>query len=539
MRKTMLPLLVVAAACDPAADDALTYDAETAVEEADVDAGFDEPGIELSADDSPSAASGVWNPRKIDPSRCGDPEEPVSAPPRSGRCDIELRVVNSEFATGQGISEGKGEISIEYTATTAAPPSSNTLNLPDAFGGSMVYTVGEKKYHGAMLGEYTVPAGATLPVEVCADFTEHDNGGANGGDDHASMCSLITLECDPFNGQPSIVQEMGPRRLCGDNVCRGSVATTIKVMRADADMDGVENEDDLTPEPCDELEKGKNGNALLQYFHYDDDDFTTLAQAAGTDLSRPYPAYDYKVLLIDSDTSSPGGLNRDAIREADLVFPPTREGLLDAMQVLTSEGYRFDAFVHAHGYKNGSDDSSFEVLSGSQISGNWLLDATEPDEIGTARGGIPMLAWWSTTCIAARQIDAWLELGAQTASGAVDVQFYPNAYHNFVDGWLAMETYGRAVEDAVTPGVVTGAETVIAAHGATPPWGCIAPTVLGDGPCVDDYFNDDLGCSDAAYDIWEVYDASLTGAENMAASSERDYVGFTGLRFGGALSSWP
>ena len=384
-----------------------------------------------------------------------------------------------------------------------------------------------------------MPTGATLPVQVCADFREHDFGGVNGNDDLGSACAIVTLECDPVNGQPSFTRELGPATLCGPNQCNGSAAATIKVMRADADMDGVENDDDFTPEPCDEFEKGTNGNALLQYFHYDDDDFTTLAQSLGADLSRPYPAYDYKVLLIDSATSNPGGANSKAIREADLVFPPTRAGHLDAMQVLTAEGYRFDANVYAHGYKSNANDAKFETLSGGMIKGDWLVSATEPDKIGTARGGVPLMAWWSTTCIAARQIDAWMEIGGLVASGAEDVQFYPNAYHNYVDNWLTLQSYDDAVENSVTSGVVTASEALVVAQGATAPWFCVAPTALGLNVCAEDFFNDDVGANDAAYNIWEVYDHSVSGADNMAISSERDFVGDINLRFGAALSDWP
>lgn len=524
MRKSLLPLLVLFTACDPAADE-LELDLQ-----ADSDA-----EVELrdgSGDD-------VWHPRPLNPEFCLNPEQPISYPPDpTGHCDIELRIKNTEFASGQGISEGKGEISTRFTATTNAPASVNTGRVPGS--GYLVYTVGESKYHGKVLANYTVPTGGNLPVEVCADFREHDFGGGNGNDDIGSACTVVNLECDPVNGQPSFTKNLGPATLCGPNQCNGSAAAKIKVMRADADMDGVENDDDFTPEPCDEHNKGTNGNGLLQYFHYDDDDFTTLAQSLGAELSRPYPAYDYKVLLIDSATSNPGGANNKAIREADLTFPPTRAGLMDAMRVLTAEGYRFDALVHAHGYKTDwPDDAKFETLSGGMINGDWLVAATEPNEIGTARGGVPLMAWWSTTCIAARQLDAWITIGGLVASGAEDVQFYPNAFHNYVDNWLSLQSYGDAVDNSVTTGVVSASEGLIGLQGATAPWVCIAPTAVGIGDCTDDFFNDGVGPNDAAYNIWEVYDDSLSGADNMAISSERDFYGDINLRFGAAVSSWP
>jgi|GEM_PF-1992787 len=538
MRKSLLPLLVLFAACDPADEALYELEAEDAEFDDELEWDADE---DLVAQTAPAAAdeNEVWDPKNIPENLCGDPDEPLSLPPDpSGSCDIEVRVKNTEFTEGQGISEGKGEMSTVVTASVSVPaPAETSANIPNS--GYLIYSAGESKYHGRVLETYTVPVGQTLNVEVCADFTEHDFGGTNGDDDLGSQCGNLMLQCDPSNGQPSYTMTLGPTDLCGPNQCNGKAAATIKVMRADADQDGVENDDDFTPEPCDEHEKGENGVALLQYFHYDDDGFTTLAQSVGADLSRPYPAYDFKVLLIDNDTSNPMGVNNKAITEADLTFPPTRRGLLDAMQVLTAEGYRFDSIVHAHGYKRNANDAKFEVLQGNMITGKWLVDATEPDKVGTARGGIPLMAWWSTTCIAARQIDAWIEIGGLVASGAEDVQFYPNAFHNYVDNWLAGQAYDNAVHNSVTSGVVDAAELVIQAESLLDPWFCIGDGVLGTNDCAEDFFNDDEGANEARYNISDVYDHSLSGAENMALSSERSFLGITGLRFGAGIYSWP
>src|SRR5690606_31334821 len=180
------------------------------------------------------------------------------------------------FVSGQGVSEGRGELSAVVTAT--APNGSQAVaSVPESS-----YNVGQTQGHYRSLGTYVVKTGKTKNISVCAEFTEHDNGGANGVDDIGTACTNVQLECDPVHGQPTFKQTVGPAVLCGDNQCNGQASAKIEVMRADADYDGVENEDDFTPEPCDEHRKGDNGVALLLYYHYDDDDFTSLAQSLGT-----------------------------------------------------------------------------------------------------------------------------------------------------------------------------------------------------------------------------------------------------------------
>ncbi|PRQ08141.1 hypothetical protein [Enhygromyxa salina] len=479
-------------------------------------------------------AGGIWQPKPIKPQWCENPEFEPSRPPDPGGCDIELRLIETQFVTGQGISEGRGELSTDVTST------SNGGSVGSASVSERTYTVGERKNHELMIDTYHLAIGAVEQVQVCADFTEHDGGGGNGQDDVGTACTQINLECDPGNGVPTQTVTLGPVALCGPNQCNGSAAAKVEIMREDADGDNVPNADDFTPEPCDEHDKASEGVALLLYFHYDDDAFTTLAQSMGTNLSKHYGAYDYVALVMDNATSNANGTSNKAFSHADVVFEPTRDGLMDAMQHLTAKGYRFDTFVHAHGYKRGSvpSDSKFEVLSGGMISGDWLVDATHPDNIGTARGGIPIIAWWATTCYAARMIDAWETIGAIVASAAIDVQFYPNAWLNFWDGWVAGDQYRPAVDDSVTPSVVTASDSMIVAQGEVGPYWCVAPTAIGQNPCAEDFFNDDVGANEAMYNLDGIYDHGMSGKDNMAAASVRDFIGIQTVTFGAAFG-WP
>jgi len=207
--------------------------------------------------------------------------------------------------------------------------------------------------------------------------------------------------------------------------------------------------------------------------------------------------------------------------------------------------------VYSHGYKDGADDSSFEVVSGDQITGDWLVSATDPCAIGTARGGVPIMAWYSTTCIAARQIDAWIEIGALSDSGADDVEFFPNASGNFLANWTSGQPYKAAVDSSRTPAVIAASNFEIRQEGMAAPWRCLpddpstqtpmdGPGVVTDkNACAEDFFNDNLGPNDAAYNIWEVYDTSLSGAENMLRASHREFLGDPNLKFGASGHRWP
>lgn len=489
---------------------------------------------------------------------CNDPEvDEIPRPPDpSGYCNVEVRLVSSTFVTGQGVSDGRGEISFDVTATERGSGGSSTVASDD----EQKYNVGQSIGHQMDLGTYRVPLNQRRTVDVCITFTEHDNGGANGQDDVASVCGAVELTCSGHDGngdgmpdgQVAFKQTLGPASFCGPNVCLGSASAEISVMAADADMDCVPNDEDFTPEICDEYNKGEEGLAVLLYEHFDDNGLTTFFQSVGINTHQVYPHYDYVVYVADNETSNAWNTSGPSYRDADMTYPPTRAGLREAMRHLTAEGYRFDTFVFAHGSKNGPDDADIEVLEGAKITGEWLVDTTDPAESGTERGGIPILVWWSTTCIAKRQIDAWIEIGAKAASGSVDVQFYPNAWGNFFKNWVSGDEYKVAVDDSVTFLVVQAVELYIQNEGRLPPYLCLEDDpltllVLNDGPglvtqlnaCAENFFNDDIQPDDAAYNLEEVYDHARSGAENMAIASERTFMGNNRITFGGTGVTWP
>lgn len=538
---SLIPLLATLVGCT-ANDDGPSADADT---------------TERTAE---ASAASTWNPhgpytKQQLEQLCNDLEWTPSTPPQGGSCTIEVRLTQTSFVTGQGVSEGRGEISATASADPqdpALPPTTETIPTQE-------YNPEQSNGQNVDLGTYEVAVGTVERVEVCVDFVEHDNGGANGVDDTATGCTTLVLRCSGADmnndglpdGAAATTATIGPVQLCGDNQCNGSVSAVIQTMAADADMDDVPNDEDFTPDICDEVDKGDGGIGLIVYYHFGDNWLTSLFQGIGTGIAGAYPEYDYVILVSDQDASNPMNINDDMFREADLVLPPTRDGLMDAMRDMTSKGYRFDTKVFSHGHKNGPDDADFETVSGDAITGDWLVGATEPDLIGTARGGVPLIAWWSVTCIAARQIDAWITIGGIAASGAVDVQFNANVFGNYFTDWANNYTYQNSVDQSVTATSIFAVETLIREEGRKAPFLCRNDdpntpeqgdgpgTVLELNPCAEDFFNDSLGSNDARYNIEEVYDRSVSGAENMQISSAREFLGDTSVTFGAPGHFWP
>lgn len=458
--------------------------------------------------------------------------------------------------TGQGAFEGDGEISFHVVADPLTDP---TLPAVVEFVGTQDYGVEEVKGHTIGLGTYEVAAGTVEEVRVCVNFREHDNGGLNGGDDTGAACTVIPLVCSAADANGDGRADGSRRRddwvasnqLCGDNQCNGSVAAMFETMAEDADNDNVVNAKDVTPDVCDEELKGTEGIGALVYYQFGDSGMTSLFQAIGVNLAQIYPHYDYVVLVADQQASNPMHVKAAAFSGANKVFPPTREGLLDGVQELTSRGLRFDTFVFSHGTEAGvANDSSFETITGDPITGDFLLASLgDSFESGTEVGGIPIVAWWSTTCFAARQVDVWMAIGALTTSGSIDTYFYPNSWGLFFSDWVGGDQYKIAVDTSTPWSVVTAAEMLMDSQSQMPPFLCQYddpstpqpgdPSGLATGlnGCAVAFFTG----NDSLHPILD-YEQDLSGAENMARSSVRVFLGDGTITFGAPLrqgSAWP
>src|SRR5690606_28506044 len=84
----------------------------------------------------------IWTPHPIDPQLCENPEgEPSRPPDSSGQCEIDMFLIQTKFVSGQGVSEGRGELSAVVTAT--APNGSQAVaSVPESS-----YNVGQTQGH--------------------------------------------------------------------------------------------------------------------------------------------------------------------------------------------------------------------------------------------------------------------------------------------------------------------------------------------------------------------------------------------------------
>jgi hypothetical protein len=509
----------------------------------------------------------------INPNRC-NPEEPAPPPPvpPDGTCEIDIMAEWFEYEEGQGASEGKAEGSVSYTLTDSKSGDVLTTRIPET--GSYKLTKDAEFTLNKTLGTYSVKRNRQLSVEVCATFREHDKDviDINGDDDVGTDCETLTLTC-PQAGDSELLHA----DLCRGGDCKklkGAMASSIKVLAADADSDCVENEDDYTPEPCDEAWKGQLCRSSLVYFHYGNDAFTNLVQNLGTDLDLAMVGYDRVVLLIDDDQIGPFNLNPAALNLADVVMPPTEQNFFASLQDLTAEGCDIDVTLFSHGGIEWMSLSDLSVSNGGayisalsdddgsvdpDITTNELLADTDPAYSGTL--AVPVRMTYGVPCFYAEWNQTWLDVGAKVTNGSVDVNFQPRFYGRFANAWNAGQTYGNALGGEFSVAEETLAFAFIEAQGLLTPWLCVGNSVLGSNACAVNFFTDtDLlpmvdvnsvlldGPDEAKYALGGpledlagiVYNPALSGVANMRASSTKVLAGNPAVRKNvPATLSWP
>lgn len=504
----------------------------------------------------------------IDPRRC-DPEEPAPPPPPiNGKCTIDLRIDEVGFSSGQGWFENRAEASAKFTATNLATGGITTGSYPGS--GTIKMEVGATHTVSVPLGTYEVLENDTLDVKVCAQFTEEDKG--LNKDDVGIDCETVTLEC------PEPGENRGLRAdLCKGGDCsklRGAMTANLEVLTADADRDCVPNEDDYTPEPCDEALKGQLCRSSLVYFHYGDGILNDLVQNLGTNLVPAMTGYDRVVLLIDDDQIGPFNLNPAALGLADVVMLPTEQNFFASLQDLTSRGCDIDVWMFSHGTPEWEAQLDLSVIKiGGSVTAQAdddislspdittveLLEDTDPAASGTP--AVPVRMTYGTPCFYELWNAPWTTVGAKVTSGAIDINFRPNFYDNFVANWNGGMTYANSLANEYSAGRENLAFGFIMAEGLLPPWSCIGNTVLGTNPCAQNFFTDiDLfpqvdatgawvdGPDEAKYGIGGplddtagiLYDPALSGATNMRRSSSKVMVGNGGIsKSVPATLTWP
>lgn len=512
-------------------------------------------GGEPTATGTSSAASTIPPPPA--PDLC-DPtsQEPVPRP--GGICTFEISLDQIINLAGQGVTEGAMEVNVVASADGAGKSWPGPMPAThDGFVVGSSTPVGK----GYVLGTYAVPAGTNRKVKLCSTFKEVDSGGINGSTDTGTGCTWVTLTatsapsnhviCTAAPTTPSVTAD-----LCGPNQCNGRFKATYEVMVADADMDLIPNDDDFTPDVCDEEEKGQKGRASLVWFHMGDGPITTFFQAFGTDLSKALTGYDYKVVVVDPTYAGPFLINAAAINSADLVLSPYEANLYLAMQEITRRGYDMDIWVFSHGSQwtgsggvehtyfmsedtgecttapagelcgNGHDDDGDGTVdeaactvapagelcwNGIDDGGDGIVDNDDgvydseitqnlaPDRIGTDL--VPIRMVYSIACFNEGMNWAWSQVGAVVTSGTEAINFFPVFYGGFADAWNTASTYTSSVIQSDKPGDRALVEAYVLAQGGTfdcddinlPNHDEELLSVLGLNPCAQDFFVDSDG----------------------------------------------
>jgi hypothetical protein len=515
----------------------------------------------------PGTGAPSCTPAPISNDICGLEEIPPP-PAVNGECTVELLADTITFTKGQGASEGKAEASLTYLLTDLDTGGMQAELLPRS-GGWLQLT--KKKPHtlGQSIATYVVEEGEEKDVEVCARFREHDDDVLNGKDDLGSGCATVTLTCPQDRDSITMSADMCQGGNC--NTLNGAMSTRVKVLTADADRDCVENEDDYTPEPCDEERKGQECRASLVYFYYGDGSIADLAQNLGTDLKKAMDGYDRVVLLIDQAHIGPFGIDNGEIDSADVVMDPTEGNFFASLQDLTARGCDFDTWMFSHGGIEWVDGGGVAVNNGgfvnaladndgdqfADITTEELEDDTDPANSGTS--SVPIRMTYGTPCFYEQWNAAWIGAGAKVTSGAVDIAFFPFDFERFADAWDAGSTYGAALAGESTAASRLASFALIEAEGNL--FGCVNDSVIDRNACARDFFVDtDLtgqllldssfvdGPDEAGYDIGGplyntvgiTYDPAVSGAQNMIRSSAKSLVGNAAIRKDSpATLSWP
>jgi hypothetical protein len=445
----------------------------------------------------------------------------------------EVTLEGVEVTDKQGISDGNLELEVESSFSQGAA-SGNASWSKDKAKEDIGYTAGEP------MGTFVVPRGSNRTVTLCHTTTEVDFGGSNGRDDVAEECVTTTLSC-PGTRERDVAATTNfckGNRKDNTGACKnfnGTVTVSWKIRLADNDGDGVENEDDFTPDPCDDVKLGEEhqaagGRASITYFRMGDGYLNTLVQHVGVDLEKPMEGYAYVVLLIDDPKFLGLTLSDDALKNANLVLTPTEDNFIRAFREVTSRGYDVDVWEWSHGQLDGFGGATLNTIDPNvTIDSIDLATRLAPSQTGART--VPIRAVYSTVCYHSALNDTWLSVGAQVSGAPRFISFHPTLAAPFADLWNTGSTYGGAIAAQMAGGAHLIAEDFVflqgqaslasAALASSLPPGCGAlDSVFNQNPCAKWYFDDGAG-DYAGYDMnGGEYDQTKSGLANLRFSSQ-------------------
>jgi hypothetical protein len=496
---------------------------------------LDDAAVPLLGEGPPPCPDGSDNPGpdEICREECYRPPPP----PQPQACTYEIFLSDVTVIDNQGASEGGLVLSADFAINGAG---SAGWTAPSKLVEGQSVTTDQK------IGTITVPWHQHRSLVVEGSFTEHDNGGANGEDDHGTGLSIpLVLSCPGAQkvGMPSM-----PIPLVGGNTgnVNGMVMFSFEAILVDADDDGEPNETDFTRTDCEEHNKGKLGEAVVIYEEYDDGPINTLAQAVGIRIGNAYDS-DYDGLaLIFTDNASNNFFGLDAALkdQADMLLPSTTASIVDAYRQYTRKGYAIDTWIFSHGMTNLGDlgpdclpdsqlpstapncdnthfSAGVEEPSTNIVTEEFLLFYLSQPMTGTDL--VPLRMVYMGSCYGEGFGDTWLAIGAKVTSGTIGVNVYPQEANDAGGLWRGGLDYASVVGSSGTNIVAHEVSNkFIFLRGLTK--GCA--DVYSSMPCAVDFWTDDpLSATDKTPYPQLYYDTGLDGGANMLLNTTRIIAG--------------
>jgi hypothetical protein len=438
---------------------------------------------------------------------------PPPPPPPHTDCTIQVMMEQVTVDQGQGISEGKLEVSV------SADAGNGPVRWPSS--GDMKMKVAYPKTTDVLVAEHQVPRNSSKTINVCATFTEYD-GFLNGATDTGNDCESVLLTC-PMGAMTTTVSAP----LCRGGNCKhlnGAMTARFRISMSDEDGDGVPNDQDFTPEPSDEACRGQLGNALFIYVEYAPSNLTSIIGMIETALDSivKTPPYDYLVIaaspeVYDGWNNTPFSISFGTIARANMVVPTTIAGLRSGYRAATSRGYAITHMVLADGgtiqgdaYFTSSEPSG--IITASSVAG--LLS---PAATGTC--AVPLLAVYSNASYMSRADSVWLNAGAKAASGPLFVDPRPQFVVGFATAWNTGQKFADALGAGFDANIVNANNDHISQYANTT-LGCdpnAGAGVLDKNQCSVDFFTTLGGPPELDFnaDGRTDFDTTISGAENL------------------------
>jgi hypothetical protein len=260
-----------------------------------------------------------------------------------------------------------------------------------------------------------------------------------------------------------------------------------------------------------------NKAASLIYFYYGDSHYNTLGQET-LKLKKAMEDYEFTVLLKHETLPGWADLSEKDEKLANVKDIPTKANLFKYILQLAEDGYYLDLFIFSHGWTDKFKASKGSHSTEDFVTGENIKNELDPDKTGFTR--MPIRIVWGTNCYGQTLGETWRSIGAKATAGARYVNFYPNAFGNFIGDWnKGNVSFDNAVADSDTDRVRTVVQTFISlvdapAKKKAGKWGgCpLGKTVLGDNECAKDYFDS----------VWlgkGEWQEGMSGKENMNYSS--------------------